>query len=71
MAYVIPYKGCKIQVSESLWEGGKEFASYSVSGTTSVMKTALSRRPIKGKVPAAKALETAKRLVDDLISKGK
>lgn len=71
MAYVIPYKGCKIQVSESLWEAGKEFANYSVTGVTPPMKTALTRRPIKGKVPAAKALETAKRQIDDLISKGK
>lgn len=71
MAYVIPYKGCKIEISQSTWEGGKEFAAYAVSGTTAVMKTALTRRPLKGKVPAAKALETAKRQIDDLISKGK
>lgn len=71
MAYVIPYKGCKIEISASTWEGGKEFAAYEVKGVTAVMKTALTRRPLKGKVAAAKALETAKRQIDDLISKGK
>ena len=78
MAFVIPYKSCKIHLSNSSWEGGKEFATYEVKGTTPLAKEVLVMlrstvnlpiKPIKGKVAAPKALEIAKHKIDDLFGK--
>lgn len=71
MAYIIPYKGCKIHIDASVWEGGKEFAAYKVVAANDIAKTVLARKPIKGKVPAAKALETAKHQIDQLFGKSR
>jgi len=69
MAYVLPYRGCKIHLTDSVWEGGKEFAQFEVKGANNITKAALARKPIKGKVAAPKALETAKHRIDDLLGK--
>lgn len=69
MAFVIPYKSCKIHLGNSVWEGGKEFAAYEVKGATNLAREVLARKPIKGKAAAPKALEIAKHKIDDLFGK--
>jgi hypothetical protein len=71
MPFVIPYKGCKIHMTDSVWEGGKEFASYEVAGANHVTKAVLARKPIKGRAAPVKALEAAKHKIDQLFGKSR
>nr|WP_298684674.1 hypothetical protein [uncultured Dongia sp.] len=71
MAFVIPYRGCKIKLTTGIWEGPKEFASYEVNGSNPATKRALGLKPIKGRTTADKALDTAKHQIDQLLGKAK
>lgn len=71
MAFVIPYRGCKIHLKTGEWVGPKEFATYQVEGSNPDTKRALGLKPIKGRAAADKALDAAKHQVDQLLGKAR
>lgn len=71
MAFVIPYRGCKIHLKTGEWIGPKEFAAFTVEGSNPTTKKALTLKPIKGRATADKALDAAKHQIDQLLGKAK
>jgi hypothetical protein len=71
LAFVIPYRGCKIRLTTGEWVGPKEFAGYAVEGSNPTTKKALALKPIKGRAAADKALDAAKHQIDQLLGKSR